>query len=93
MDLTMTTPASTIAWQSAGCVHSTMHAELVPVHLVFVTTDALHLRADFRMLLRVRADVAVDALREAVHGFSDDIDVGLVTLEAPRRLGASCRSW
>ena len=68
--------------------HTPMYAEVVSAHLVFMATGAICLRADVRMIFRVSTNVAVEALREAVHRLGERIDVGLVTVEAHRRLGA-----
>lgn len=40
------------------------------------------------MIFRVGTYVAVEALREAVNGFSERIDIRLVTVEAYWRIGA-----
>jgi len=65
-----------------------MYAEVVSAYLVLMATGAICLRAHVWMLFRVGAHVAVEALREAVHRLSERIGVGLVTVQAHRRLGA-----
>jgi hypothetical protein len=67
VNLTMTTPASSIAWQSADFVHSTMYAELVLADLLFVAASAVGYRAHIGMVFRVGTDMAVQARQKAVY--------------------------
>jgi len=67
VNLTMTTAASAIAWQSADSVHSTMNAELVLADLLFVAAGAFGCRADIGMVFRVGTDMAVQARQKAVY--------------------------
>lgn len=88
MNVAVTAAAATIAGKSTGGLHPTMHTEMVLFHLPFMTACAVGLRANFRVVFRVGTHVAVETLREAVNGFSERIDIGVVTVEAHRRIGA-----
>jgi hypothetical protein len=87
VNLTMTTPASTITWQSADCVHSTMHAELVPTDLLFMAARAVGCRADIGMVCRVGGNMAVQASQKAVYRPGKWLRIHFVTVETDRNLG------
>ena len=74
--------------EAASGRHTSMYAEVVSSYLVLMATGAVGLRADVRVIFRVGTDVAVEALGEAVYGLGERIGVGLVTVQAQRRLGA-----
>jgi hypothetical protein len=81
--------------ESADSRHPPMHTQLVVFHLFLMTTGAVGRVPNFRVVLGVGSHVAVETLCEAVDGFSERIDIGVVTVEAHRRIGACgwCRRY